>query len=70
MAEIKRIELECVTCKSWVPFSIHLGESNSAEVSKQVDRVPRCPACSALAPFRHERMRLAGNDGEGGWDGV
>ena len=69
MTKIKRVELECVTCKSWIPFSIDLVGSNSADASKEVDRILRCPACSALAPFRHERMRLAGNDGKArvGW---
>jgi hypothetical protein len=70
MAEIKHIELECVTCKSWIPFSIHLAESNSADASNEVDRILRCPACSALAPFRQERMRLAGSHGMSAWDGV
>ena len=70
MTKIKRVELECVTCKSWIPFSIDLVGSNSADASKEVDRILRCPACSALAPFRHERMRLAGNDGKSAWDGA
>ena len=67
MAETKRVELECVTCKSWIPFAIHLVESNSGDSTIEVDRILRCPACRALAPFRPERMRLLSNDAKGGF---
>jgi hypothetical protein len=64
MAETKRVELECVTCKNWSTFPIQFVESDSLDTSMEIDRILRCPACGALAPFRRERMRLADNHGK------
>ena len=61
MAETKRVELECVTCKNWIPFPIQVVEPDSLDTSMEIDRILRCPACRALAPFRRERVRLADN---------
>ncbi len=70
MAEIKRVELQCIQCKTWFPSPIQMGDTGSFETSTLIGNSFGCPSCRTMVPCNKENMRWARSDGKGGWVGA
>lgn len=70
MSEIKRIELQCMSCKMWIPSPIQIGDTESFETSKLIGNRFQCTVCGSMSPCNKENMRWARSDGKGGWVGI
>lgn len=69
MAELKRMELQCLSCKTWFPSPIQFGDSESFESSFLSGNQFGCPVCKSSVPCNKENMRFTRADGKGGWVG-
>lgn len=70
MPEIKRIEIRCMSCKTWLPSPIHLGSSETFNTSTLIGNTVRCPSCGTMTACNKENMRWTRSDGKGGFVGI
>lgn len=70
MTEIRRVELQCLNCKTWFPSPIQFGDTESFERSSLIGNRFGCPVCQTMVPCNKENMRHARTDGKGGWVGT
>lgn len=70
MAEIARIEVQCISCKTWFKSPIQSGTPESFDTSTLEGNNAQCEACGRMSPCNKENMRWARSDGNGGWRGI
>lgn len=70
MNELKRVELQCLNCKTWFPSPIQFGSDMTFESSTLTGNRFGCPKCGAVVPCNKENMRWSRSDGRGGFVGI
>ena len=70
MHQIRRVEVQCVHCKTWFPSPIQIGDTDSFDTSTIEGNIVQCPNCHKLSPCNKENMRWVRSDGKGGWVGI
>ena len=67
MAEIRRVELQCKSCKTWFPSPVQCGDTDSFDSSTLFGNVFGCPAGGQFVSCNKENLRQTRSDGKGGW---
>lgn len=70
MNPIARMQLQCLSCKTWFSSPIQLGNAASFDSSKLEGNVFACPKCQQWVPCNKENMRWVRSDGRGGFVGI
>lgn len=69
MQPLKRVEMQCIACKSWFPSPIQMGSMEALLSTFTAGNITNCPSCGRMVPCNKENMRVTRSDGKGGWVG-
>jgi hypothetical protein len=70
MDSIQRVQLQCLSCKTWFFSPIQFSNAHSFDTSMLAGNLFGCPTCRAFVPCNKENMRWVRSDGKGGFVGV